>query len=658
MRGIVLASIVLLVSCCFVFFQAKNVLAPGLPTPLPPPPPDAITIESDGSVDPHTAAISTTDNHTYTFTGGIYNSIVVQRDDIVVEGNGHTVLGPGSGMGVFMAERNNVTIRNIKTRWFEASMWVLNSRNCCISRNNLDGELRIWGGYVSNVSSSYNCVSENNMTNASISLRSSSDSTIRGNNITMGAIHLTKSSYNKISGNNILGGTILIESDSVGNTVSENKIIGSAAAIIIDGSRHTIVGNNITGCYVGMKLNDPGSSSICENNVADNTYGFWLWVGGGNNISGNNFTANGIALLLDACSDNNITGNHILDSGWTQARSGDFNGGIFFDHSSQNTLRNNCLANNTYNIAVGGDSLQDFVNDVDASNEVDGRPVCYWTNKQEMTVPPGAGYVALVNCTGITVQNLTLRNSWDGLLLAFTTNSTITQNNITDNHCGIHLFRGLFNLIYNNNLINNENQVKTEFSLTAWDNGYPSGGNFWSDCKCQDAFGGPSQNETGGDGMSDTPYLIDSDNLDKFPLAGGFSVFNVAQEYHLQTICNSSITDFQFNGTAISFNVSGENDTPGFCRICIPTGLMNGTYKVLVNSTEVQCNLLPCSNEMYSYLYFNYTQSTQQVTIITEFPSLLIIPLFMIATLLAVIVYGKKRAKVSWSPRSRAHACS
>jgi hypothetical protein len=104
------------------------------------------------------------------------------------------------------------------------------------------------------------------------------------------------------------------------------------------------------------------------------------------------------------------------------------------------------------------------------------------------------------------------------------------------------------------------------------------------------------------------------------------------------------MSDFQFNSTAIMFNVTGDDGTTGFCRICVPTALMNETYKVFVNGTEVSCNLLACSNSTHSYLYFNYTHSTQHVIIVPEFLSLLILPLFMIITLLAVIAYGRKHS--------------
>jgi hypothetical protein len=181
--------------------------------------------------------------------------------------------------------------------------------------------------------------------------------------------------------------------------------------------------------------------------------------------------------------------------------------------------------------------------------------------------------------------------------------------------------------------VNNKNQVYSEDSSNIWDDGYPSGGNYWSN------YTGVDIND---DGIGDTAHIIDASNTDRYPLMGIFSDFNATSQQHVQTICNSTIFDFQFNGTAISFNVSGENGTSGFCRICIPTALMNGTYFVLVNGTEVPCNILQCSNSTHNYLYFNYTHSTKEVIIIPEFPTFLILPSIFIATLLAVIVYRRK----------------
>jgi len=70
---------------------------------------------------------------------------------------------------------------------------------------------------------------------------------------------------------------------------------------------------------------------------------------------------------------------------------------------------------------------------------------------------------------------------------------------------------------------------------------------------------------------------------------------------------------------------------------------MNETYRVFVNGTEILPAPLPlpCSNITHNYLYFNYTHSTQEIVIIPEYPSIIILPLFMIATLIAALMYRK-----------------
>jgi hypothetical protein len=66
--------------------------------------------------------------------------------------------------------------------------------------------------------------------------------------------------------------------------------------------------------------------------------------------------------------------------------------------------------------------------------------------------------------------------------------------------------------------VNNTNQVYTYFSNNTWDDGYPSGGNYWSDYAGSDSFFGVYKNLTGSDGLGDTPYNIGVDNVDHYPL--------------------------------------------------------------------------------------------------------------------------------------------
>ena len=242
--------------------------------------------------------------------------------------------------------------------------------------------------------------------------------------------------------------------------------------------------------------------------------------------------------------------------------------------------------------------------------------------------------IYLYSSSNNTIIGNTVSNNWYGICLWDSSNNTIIGNTASNNYNGILLYSSSNNVLFHNNLINNTNPTYTfeSFSNT-WDDGYPSGGNYWSNYSGVDSD---------YDGIGNTPHVIDADNQDNYPLMGMFSDFVVTLEYHVKTICNSSISDFQYNGTAISFNVTGETDTTGFCRICVPRALMNETHQVFVNGTEVPCNLLLCSNSTHSYLYLSYNHSTQEVIVIPEFPLLTILPLLMIATLLAALIYKRK----------------
>ena len=326
------------------------------------------------------------------------------------------------------------------------------------------------------------------------------------------------------------------------------------------------------------------------------------------------------------------------------------------------------MGENKHNFGVYGTDLNMFAQSVDTSNVVDGKPVYYFVNQSDMMISTDShaevGYLGFVNCTNVTVKGLDLTNNVQGLLLAYTNESKIIGNNPANNSAGIYLWASSNNTLSDNNLTNNDigiatyysdnnsifhnsmnnpTQTDAQYSTNIWDDGYPSGGNRWSDYNGTDTYSGPYQNETGSDGLGDSGYTIDANNVDHYPLMGTYTSFNASPGQTVQTISNSTISSFTFNGTAISFNVTGETGTIGFCRICIPTALMGNTYRVFVNNTEVAYTTLPFSNSTRKYLYFNYTHSTQEVIIIPESPPFLILPLLMTTTLLALMVYKRKR---------------
>ncbi len=124
------------------------------------------------------------------------------------------------------------------------------------------------------------------------------------------------------------------------------------------------------------------------------------------------------------------------------------------------------------------------------------------------------------------VSENTITNNTNGILFSWAQNNTIYLNNITNNEYGIHMegWDAYNNVFYHNNFINNTNQVYIEeTNSNTWDNGYPSGGNYWDDFPdlyplVEDIYSGSSQNESGSDGIWDGPYEIDGNNTDNYPL--------------------------------------------------------------------------------------------------------------------------------------------
>jgi len=121
--------------------------------------------------------------------------------------------------------------------------------------------------------------------------------------------------------------------------------------------------------------------------------------------------------------------------------------------------------------------------------------------------------------TNVTVRNTQIQASWYGIWLSYASNNSIVGNNITANSDAGVRIDSSGNEFYHNNF-NNTRQLYDPFSqrVNVWDDGYPSGGNYWSDLNPADVFSGSYQNETGSDKIGDTPYIIDANNTDSYPL--------------------------------------------------------------------------------------------------------------------------------------------
>jgi parallel beta-helix repeat protein len=370
----------------------------------------------------------------------------------------------------------------------------------------------------------------------------------------------------------MVGGVDLVHSDY--NTFSRNTI----HFISLYKSSYNILEENNLPQGISIR-NKSNYNEITENGIIDF-----------NELTEKTVMSSG-SVTIERSEGNVVSSNTIVNSG-----------GIFITTSSNNVFRNNSVSATGIGFEVSGDpqpSLSSFINDIDESNTINGKKIYYLIDKSDLSINPSTypniGYLALVNCKRMIVENNHLNTQ--GMLLAWTTNSqitkndvsnnqgngiilnyasnnqitqnninsnseagmrlsysshntvsgnyitrnqvglslllfasnnTINENNIADQDIGISLRTSSNNLIYHNNFVNNTKQVYDVGwqgigqpfpgvplpSENIWDNNFPAGGNYWSDYSNQY----PEAKELGTAGIWDTPYVVDENNQDRYPL--------------------------------------------------------------------------------------------------------------------------------------------
>jgi parallel beta-helix repeat protein len=301
----------------------------------------------------------------------------------------------------------------------------------------------------------------------------------------------------------------------------------------------------------------------------------------------------------------------------------------------------------------------------------------------------GSGFgFSLTGMSNVTIVDTEITNFTKGIVLDYSSNCRITTNKVRNNTVGISLYGSMttnntvvLNLIMNNSVgveIDMFSESNTFYGNTFFENGIhtriwggapnswsviPIGGNYWDNYTGVDLNPSPD-----GDGAGDTPHVLAANNVDQYPLMG--AITGLALEglingtwtiFYIGIVSNSSevvmgpIPEGEFEMVSeVNFNVTGPDGTIGFSRVSLPHQLLEPPYAVTINDNPVTFSTL-YENETLSMIYFTYTHSTHEVSIVPDFNPLAILPFVMIATLFVIVIGRKTKANTKLANATYCH---
>lgn len=443
-----------------------------------------IYIRADGNVEGTDKILRLGDF--YTFTGDLSGSIVVERDNMVLDGAGHVLLVDGDlGVGVDIRDRSNVTVKNltIKGALGRCGILLINAVNCKVIQNNI---IDNFIGIEMTGTSSRNRITENSIKNNSVGME------------------------------------IYSVNPGFGNIISKNEVVNNSFGMQIKDFLGTeVIGNNVSFNVYGLGLG-LGSGSIAKNNVMNNnTYGFRAF-----NIQRERSL--GISIVnVDVDASNTVNGKPIIY--WVDQHGKTVPAGVCY------VALIGCTGITVKNLDLGGNVEGVFLGSTVNSTIIGNRisKCLFGVNIDSSYNNTISGNIITENENGIHLRwgsfgnviqgNYITANSATGMYLADSSDNKIIWNHVANNKIGIYTEYCGTNIIHHNNLINNTKQwddigftpwpIALPISRSVWDDGKE--GNHWSDYNGADAY---------GDGIGDTPYIVGQDNKDRYPLINPIAI--------------------------------------------------------------------------------------------------------------------------------------
>jgi parallel beta-helix repeat protein len=235
---------------------------------------------------------------------------------------------------------------------------------------------------------------------------------------------------------------------------------GAGQVYLVNCTNVTVSEQEITKTYVGIGLHYSNNNTIMNNNIS-------FFEGSGirlirsdnntilnNHISQEEYDSAGIDLFI---SDGNRISGNIISNGTT---------GIEMAYSAENIIENNTMKENGIDI-WGYTDIYYNSHTIDVSNTVNGKPVYYWINRTNESIPSDAGQVIIVECRDMIIENLNISNTTTAIKIGYCSNITIRENILHSNELyGIYIFESEECILVNNDIQDNDWGIRLHYSYT------------------------------------------------------------------------------------------------------------------------------------------------------------------------------------------------
>jgi len=319
-------------------------------------------------------------------------------------------------------------------------------------------------------------------------------------------------SDNFISGNNA---GLYIQSSS-GMIVRTNNVTENIGGIVTENVTDSIFcfnrvfANTPNDTYsTGISIRTAENVNLTSNVVSQNSFGINIWNSTNTHIENNEiYSHNGWAVELHASCGNKVANNCISNVSALD--------GIRLMFSSENSL----IGNNITACEHSGILLwHDCDNNTATRNNIQ--------LSGSLGIIQGHGVEILLSHNNTFAENVISHGANQGFITIESSDTKIIGNLVVSNRKGIVLQDSVRSRVYHNNIINNsEQQGFDDTGENLWDDGYPCGGNYWSDYNGKDSLFGTYQNLTGSDGIGDTPYVMEGNNNDNHPLISPYEYWS------------------------------------------------------------------------------------------------------------------------------------